>query len=126
VYDLSTAGSGGRARLKLMPEDDALRLRDVMDGEQVFTLFNTAAWAPLTTSPKRKPRSGFFIGVRWRTGPRIGWTREPQVMSWESISHLARKRRAGSRLEPFRFRADQEAASKMADAFRVGYLYRFR
>ncbi len=126
VYDLSNWKIWAALDYKLTTKTTVYGSATWIDGEQVFTLFNTAAWAPLTTDAKAKAPDPVFSSAfggaptayrvdartnRYELGINIALTGSNAVdLGW---SH-------------FDSRADQGSGKYDGDAFRVGYLYRFR
>lgn len=126
VYDLSNRKVWTALDYKLTPKTTFYGSATWMDGEQVFTLFNTAAWAPLTTYAKAKAADPVFSSAFG--GAPTAYRVDARTDRYELGVNIAL--RGNDALDfgwsHFDSRADRSGQKYDGDAFRVGYLIRFR
>ena len=97
-----------------------------MDGEQVFTLFNTASWAPLTTYAKAKAADPVFASAFG--GAPTAYRVDAHTNRYELGINIALRGTNALDLgwSHFESRADQSGSKYDGDTFRMGYLLCFR
>lgn len=126
VYDLSNRKIWTALDYKLTPKTTLYGSATWMDGEQVFTLFNTAAWAPLTTYAKAEAADPVFASAFG--GAPIAYRVDAHTNRYELGINIAL--RGNNALDfgwsHFESRADQSGGKYDGDAIRIGYLLRFR
>jgi hypothetical protein len=126
VYDLSNRKIWTAFDYKLTPKMTFYGSATWMEGEQVFTLFNTAAWAPLTTSAKAEAADPVFSSAFG--GAPTAYRVDARTDRYELGVNIAL--RGNDALDfgwsHFDSRADRSGQKYDGDAFRVGYLIRFR
>ena len=126
VYDLSNRKVWTALDYKLTPKTTFYGSATWMDGEQVFTLFNTAAWAPLTTYAKAEAADPVFTSAFGGAPP--AYRVDARTDRYELGVNVAL--RGNDALDfgwsHFDSRADRSGQKYDGDAFRVGYLIRFR
>jgi hypothetical protein len=126
VYDLSNRKVWTALDYKLTPKTTLYGSATWMDGEQVFTLFNTAAWMPLTTYAKAEAADPVFS--RAFGGAPTAYRVDAHTNRYELGMNIAL--RGNDALDfgwsHFDSRADRSGSKYDGDAFRVGYLLRFR
>jgi hypothetical protein len=126
VYDLSNRKVWTALDYKLTPKTTFYGSATWMDGEQVFTLFNTAAWAPLTTYAKAKTADPVFSSAFG--GAPTAYRVDARTDRYELGVNIALRGNDALDLgwSHFESRATQGTGKYDGDAFRIGYLYRFR
>ncbi len=126
VYDLSNGKIWAALDYKLTPKTTLYGSATWMDGEQVFTLFNTVAWAPLTTYAKAEARDPVFSSAFG--GAPTAYRVDARTDRYELGVNIALRGNDALDLgwSHFDSRASQGNGKYDGDAFRVGYLYRFR
>ena len=126
VYDLSNRKIWTALDYKLTPKTTVYGSATWMDGEQVFTLFNTAAWAPLTTYAKAEAADPVFSSAFG--GAPTAYRVDARTDRYELGINIAL--RGNDALDfgwsHFDSRADRSGKRYDGDAFRIGYLIRFR
>jgi hypothetical protein len=95
-------------------------------GDQVFTLFNTAAWAPLYAYAKAVATDTVFSSAFG--GAPTAYRLDAKTDRYELGLNIALNGSNALDLgwSHFDSRADHGGGKYDGDAFRVGYLYRFR
>jgi len=126
VYDLSNGKIWAALDYKLTPKTTLYGSATLMDGEQVFTLFNTAPWAPLTTYSKARAPDPVFSSAFG--GAPTAYRVDARTARYELGVNIALRGNDALDLglSHFESRTDQGSGKYDGDAFRVGYLYRFR
>lgn len=97
-----------------------------MKGEQVFTLFNTGPWAALYAYAKASAADPVFAGAFG--GAPMAYRIDARTERYELGINIALQSNNALDLgwSHFDSRADKGAGKYSGDAFRVGYLHRFR
>jgi hypothetical protein len=126
VYDLFNRKIWTALDYKLTPKTTFYGSATWMDGEQVFTLFNTAAWAPLTNSATAQAADPVFSSAFG--GAPTAYRVDARTDRFELGVNIAL--RGNDALDfgwsHFDSRADRSGQKYDGDALRVGYLIRFR
>lgn len=126
VYDLSNRKIWTALDYKLTSKTTLYGSATWMDGEQVFTLFNTAAWAPLTAYAKADAADPVFSSAFG--GAPTAYRVDARTDRYELGVNIAL--RGNNALDfgwsHFDSRADRGGGKYDGDAFRIGYLLRFR
>lgn len=126
VYDLSNRKIWTALDYKLTSKTTLYGSATWMDGEQVFTLFNTAAWAPLTAYAKAQAADPVFSSAFG--GAPTAYRVDARTDRYELGVNIAL--RGNNALDfgwsHFDSRADRGGGKYDGDAFRIGYLLRFR
>ena len=126
VYDLSNRKVWAGLDYRFTPKTTIYGSVTWMDGEQVFTLFNTAAWAPVYASARAWAPDPVFSAAFG--GAPTAYRLDAQTNRYELGINIALSGSNALDLgwSHFDARADQGGGKYDGDAFRVGYLYRFR
>ncbi len=126
VYNLSNRRIWTALDYKLTSKTTLYGSATLMDGEQVFTLFNTAAWAPLyayATAAAADPVFSSAFG-----GAPTAYRVDAKTDRYELGVNIAL--RGNNALDfgwsHFDSRADRGGGKYDGDTFRIGYLLRFR
>ncbi|HKB83847.1 MAG TPA: hypothetical protein VKD04_11660 [Burkholderiales bacterium] len=126
VYDLSNRKVWTALDYKLTPKTTLYGSATWMEGEQVFTLFNTAAWAPLYASAKAAAADPVFSSAFG--GAPTAYRVDAHTNRYELGVNIAL--RGSDALDfgwsHFDSRADRGGGQYDGDVFRIGYLLRFR
>ena len=126
VYDLSNRKLWTALDYKLASKTTFYGSATWMDGEQVFTLFNTAAWAPLYAYAKAQAADPVFSSAFG--GAPTAYRVDARTDRYELGVNFALN--GNNALDfgwsHFESRADRGGGKYDGDAFRVGYLLRFR
>lgn len=126
VYDLSNRKVWAALDYKLTSKTTVYGSATWMDGEQVFTLFNTAAWAQLYAFAKARAADPVFAPAFG--GSPISYRLDAKTTRYELGVNMALQGNHALDLgwSHFDSRAEHNGGKYDGDAFRVGYLYRFR
>lgn len=126
VYDLSNRRIWTALDYKLAPKTTLYGSVTRLDGEQVFTLFNTAAWAPLYAYAKAQAADPAFSSAFG--GAPTAYRVDARTDRYELGVNIAL--RGTDALDfgwsHFDSRADRGGGKYDGDGFRIAYLYRFR
>ena len=126
VYDLSNRKIWTALDYKVTSKTTVYGSATWMDGEQVFTLFNTAAWAPVYNNAKAAAADPVFSSA-FGSAP-TAYRVEARTDRYELGVNIAL--RGNNALDfgwsHFNSRADRGGGKYDGDAFRIGYLLRFR
>lgn len=126
VYDLSNGKFWTALDYKLTSKTTLYGSATWMDGEQVFTLFDTAAWAPLYAYAQASAADPVFSSAFG--GAPTAYRVDARTDRYELGINVALR---GNDALDFGWshidsRADPGGGKYDRDAFRIGYLYRFR
>ena len=126
VYDMSNRKVWAALDYKLTPKATAYGSFTWMDGDQVFTLFNTAAWAPLYAYAKAVAADPVFASAF--AGAPTAYRLDAQTNRYELGINISLNGSNALDLgwSHFDSRADRGSGKYDGDAFRVGFLHRFR
>jgi hypothetical protein len=126
VYDLSNRKIWTALDYKLTPKTTVYGSATWMDGEQVFTIFNTAAWTYPYAYAKAQAADPVFSPAFG--GAPTAYRVDARTDRYELGINIALSGNNALDLgwSHFDSRADQGGGKYNGDAFRVGYLYRFR
>ncbi len=126
VYDLSNRRIWTALDYKLTAKTTVYGSATWMDGEQVFTLFNTAAWAPLYADATAAAPDPVFSSAFG--GAPTAYRVDARTDRYELGVNIAL--RGNNALDVgwshFDSRADRGGGKYDGDTFRIGYLLRFR
>jgi hypothetical protein len=127
VYDLSDWKVWTALDYKLTGKTTLYGSATRLDGEQVFTLFNTAAWAPLYAYAKASAADPVFASAFGGAAP-TAYRMDTQSNRYELGVNVALYSSHALDLgwSHFDSRADRGGGKYDGDIFRIGYLYRFR
>ena len=126
VYDLSNGKFWAALDYKLTPKTTVYGSFTWIEGDQVFTLFNTAAWAPLYAYAKAVAADPVFSSAFG--GAPTAYRLDAQTNRYELGLNIALNGSNALDLgwSHFDSRADHGSGKYDGDTMRVGYLYRFR
>ena len=126
VYDLSNRKIWTALDYKLTTKATVYGSATWFDGEQVFTMFNTAAWATQAAYAKARAADPVFSSAFG--GAPIAYRVDAKTSRYELGINIALGGNNALDLgwNHFDSRADQGGGKYDGDAFRAGYLYRFR
>lgn len=126
VYDLSNRKIWTALDYKLTSKTTLYGSATWMDGEQVFTLFDTAASAPIYTYAKAAAADSVFSSAFG--GAPTAYRVEARTDRYELGVNIALRGNNALDFGWSRFdsRADRGGGKYDGDAFRIGYLLRFR
>ncbi|HEX7811155.1 MAG TPA: hypothetical protein VF460_04545 [Burkholderiales bacterium] len=127
VYDLSNAKLWGALDYKLTSSMTFYGSATWLTGEQVFTLFNTAAWSGLYAHGKASASDPVFAPAFGGAAP-MAYKVDADTTSLELGANIALKgnQALDFGVSWFDSKADQGGGSYDGTTFRAGYLYRFR
>ena len=126
VYDLSNGKIWAALDYRLTTKTTLYGSATWMDGEQVFSLFNTAAWAPLSPYAKAQAPDPVFSSAFG--GAPTAYRVDARTDRYELGVNIALRGSDALDLgwSHFDSRASHGNGKYDGDAFRVSYLYRFR
>ncbi len=127
VYDLSNAKFWGALDYKLTSSTTFYGSATWLNGEQVFTLFNTAAWSSLYTYAKAWASDPVFAPAFGGAAP-MAYRVDAKTAVLELGANVALKGNQALDFGVSRFesKADQGGGKYDGMTVRAGYLYRFR
>ncbi len=126
LYDLSNRKAWLALDYKLTPKTVFYGSGTWMEGEQVFTVFNTAPWAALYSSAKTKAPDPVFASAFG--GAPTAYRMDARTMLYElGVNYaLAGNHAIDVGWSHFDSRATHSSGTYDGNTIRAGYLYRFR
>lgn len=125
VYDLSNRKIWTALDYKLTSKTTLYGSATWMDGEQVFTLFNTGAWAPLYAYAKAQAADTVFSSAFG--GAPTAYRVDARTDRYELGVNIALRGNDALDFGWSHFDSSADRGGKYdGDAFRIGYLLRFR